>query len=157
MTRNYFKQGKIDEYRVRQLEAVNGWSWNPTKDKWEGAFNDFLEYVEGGGNVRSPDNTRWRNWVKQQRKRYFTKSFSVDQISTLESIEGWTWDPLETDWQNKYQEMRSYVDVHGKACVSTSNAQLGNWVAVQYRNYSKNTMAEHRVKLLEKLPGWKWP
>ena len=74
MTRNYFKQGKIDEYRVRQLEAVNGWSWNPTKDKWEGAFNDFLEYVEGGGNVRSPDNTRWRNWVKQQRKRYFCSS-----------------------------------------------------------------------------------
>jgi superfamily II DNA or RNA helicase len=91
-----FKLGRISAERVRRLEALSGWLWDPRDSKWEAGFAQLLEFTNREGHARASSTTRLGTfelgkWVRVQRRRYAARELSADRIARLEALPGWTW------------------------------------------------------------------
>ena len=78
----------------------------------------------------------------------------------LDSI-GFDYDPRSSRWNQMYQELKAFKEIHGNTLVPRANVGLGGWVKrqqVQYSLYSsgsKSELTEERVCLLNDL-GFVW-
>jgi hypothetical protein len=83
-----------------------------------------------------------------------------EKIALLESIEGWTWDPLKSAWERGFNELQKYIRHYGHARVPHGHLQdgfnLGGWVAIQRRRFATKTINAIEVQRLETLEGWVW-
>jgi hypothetical protein len=115
------------------------------------------------------------SWVARQRrikKGQASGSLTATQIARLESLPGWLWDASKSRnthardkaWRDKYDLLKIYAKKTGAATPPANEAidgvYLGRWVSVQRaikkgRNKA-GKLTDNEIKLLEKLPGWKW-
>jgi hypothetical protein len=94
--RTEYKKGKLSKERIRQLEALPGWSWNPLQDGWDQKFAQLQKYVKTYGNAKVPDHykadgVQLGKWVGKQRQKHKTAGLSPEQVTRLESLNGWSW------------------------------------------------------------------
>ena len=83
----------------------------------------------------------------------------ADRKRRLEALPGWTWDPIETQWEDGFARLEAYLSDKGNCRVPTDHVtgggyQLGTWVGHQRAN--RTTMPAERRGRLEALPGWTW-
>jgi hypothetical protein len=95
--RSFQAKGKLDPDRRRRLQALPGWTWNPTADKWEDGFRQLLNYVWRHGDARVPvlyadDGYPLGQWVHVQRRNHAKGTLDVDREERLANVTGWTWD-----------------------------------------------------------------
>jgi hypothetical protein len=80
--------------------------------------------------------------------------------SRLEALPKWTWDAREGAWEEGFSHLKRFVERDGHARVPHQwrerDFRLGQWVAVQRRNFSLGRIADSRRHRLEALPGWAW-
>jgi hypothetical protein len=102
-------------------------------------------------------------WVNSQRTRYKKGGLEPDRILKLETIDGWSWDPLNDRWEYFYRLLIDYSIEFGHAVVPQGTAakpykgeNLSRWVNKQRTKFHKGTLAKERVLKLEKVDGWKW-
>ena len=50
--RDLFGQGRLNRERVALLEALPGWSWDPSADDWEEGFRHLAAFVKREGHAR---------------------------------------------------------------------------------------------------------
>ncbi len=167
----------MDEERAIKLESIPGWSWEPLEDNWEAKYQELLAYVKKEDKIPSRSDPNCGFWVNTQRSAY--KSWKEpekykpvricmdeERAAKLESIPGWSWEPQEDAWAEKYQELLEYVEKHNKI-PSRSHPTLGFWVRDQRQAYRawkepekyksvNRYMDEERAAKLESIPGWKW-
>jgi superfamily II DNA or RNA helicase len=157
--RNY--REKVSPERVALLEALPGWSWNPSEDKWEEGFTSLLRFVEREGHAGVPkdhieDGYNLGRWTSHQRVK--RRSLSRDRRKRLEALPGWSWDLRGDTWQRKFVLLREFQRRAGHALVPQGyvedGVKLGTWVLEQRNNEAK--LSEERRKLLESVPGWAW-
>jgi superfamily II DNA or RNA helicase len=163
--RRTFANGSLEADRIRRLEELPGWSWDPFADQWEEGFRRLVEYAQGKGDARVPrscvvDGYNLGAWVKKQRSIYDKGSLDADRQRRLEELPGWSWDPFAEQWEEGFQRLTQYVERHGDALVPGQHKEdgynLGGWVKVQRGNYAKGTLGAERKRRLQVLPGWKW-
>lgn len=92
--RNRYARGTLEDNRVRQLEALPGWTWGPRADQWEEGFRRLAEYVKHNGDARVSqgeivDGFKLGAWAKRQ--RYDKDSLDTDRARRLEALPGWRW------------------------------------------------------------------
>lgn len=71
---------------------------------------------------------------------------------------GFDWDPHETIWTKRYDELRVYKSVNGNCNVPQGypdNPQLAAWVAKQRENNKNGKLSEEKVAQLDDL-GFRW-
>lgn len=99
-------------------------------------------------------------WVGTQRGNKFKNLLSQNQIDRFESLPGWSWDALTDQWEEGFEQLKSYIKQSGNANVSqryiTHDFNLGSWVSTQRSNKLKNLLNQDRIERLEALPGWYW-
>jgi hypothetical protein len=99
-------------------------------------------YVQNHGNAWvplryiTPDGFNLGSWVSGQRKNKSKNLLSQDRIKRLEALSGWSWDPFTQQWEEAFEQLQSYVKLHGNAKTPLSYAtpdgfKLGSWVSVQ--------------------------
>ena len=115
---------------------------------------------------RYPDNPRLATWASSQRtsyrqmrspKTYRTGIMTQERIRRLEGL-GFDWDPSETRWPKKYQELIDYRKKHGDCDVSRwspEDSVLGSWVSIQRRRHQRGELPPDKIKAMEKL-GFDW-
>ena len=86
-------------------------------------------------------------------------SMTADRKSRLEALPGWTWDLLETQWEEGFARLVAYVADKGDCRVPSDHVtrdgyRLGGWVNKQ--RTTRTTMPAERKSRLEALPGWTW-
>jgi hypothetical protein len=164
--------------RKALLEALPGWSWEPTTDGWERAYGFLMAFVEREGHARVPKehvevDFRLGQWVTDQRvKRDKMPDSQRERLESLpgwiwdararrkllESVRGWSWDPYSESWERGYAALASFAERQGHARVPRDflegGINLGNWVAEQ--RGSRSRMTDERRQRLEALPGWSW-
>jgi superfamily II DNA or RNA helicase len=158
-----FKVDTISQDRKDRLEALPGWSWDPYDDQWEQGYCHLKEYTLREGNCLVPsDHTtssgyKLGRWVIKQR----TKIHIITQRKKvlLESLPGWSWDPVGERWEEGFKHLEEYIKEEGHGAVpstfiSTDGFKLGQW-AVQQRA-TKDKMPLDRKSRLEALSGWSW-
>ncbi|EIC28452.1 DEAD/DEAH box helicase [Methylomicrobium album] len=157
----------LSQDRIERLEALTGWSWDPTTEQWEEAFEQLRSYVELNGNAKihwkyvTNDGLRLGTWTNSQRTKKSRKLLSQDRIERLEALPGWSWDRLMEQWEEGFEQLQSYIKLHGIASISQQYVtpdgfKLGAWSNTQRTNKSKNLLPQDRIERLEALPGWSW-
>ena len=76
-----------------------------------------------------------------------------ERIELLDKI-GFLWDPVEQQWQEKYQELMRYVKDNGDANVP-ANHPLRKWIGSQRTTKKSGKISETRIQLLDSI-GFIW-
>ncbi len=159
------KQGALASDREQRLDVLPGWTWGVSfESEWDETLQRLLEYVEVHGDARVPssyvvDGCRLGVWVAKQRIKWRKGSLETDRERKLEGVEGWTWDPLADDWEEAFQLLLDYVELHGDAHVhqhyiTEAGFRLGKWVAHQRSSIRRGALEADRERRLLELPGF---
>ena len=99
LQRELYRKGELEDWQVRELEAV-GMDWLlPVERAWEEAFQKAKGYFEGHGHLKvekgyaTEDGFRLDLWLKRQRKAYREgngKVLTGERIARLEEL-GMRW------------------------------------------------------------------
>lgn len=185
--RREYRKNKLSSERCKKLEAIPGWKWGEEKKEkqreavarpycpWETFVDCLKNYKNHVGDLNVPSSYVEENGialgsiVANVRRKYKIGRLTKDQISELESMQGWSWRHpvlatyIRTDeqWDAAYGLLLEYVKKEGHSIVPTDyitpdGQRLGYWISGQRKAYRENTLSEERLKKLESLPGWDW-
>ncbi|WP_280304994.1 DEAD/DEAH box helicase [Nocardia abscessus] len=165
--RAQYAKSLLSQNRVRQLETLPAWTWNPAADQWEEGFTHLTAFVQAHGHARVPQSYvdqsghRLGTWVTTQRGRKTKGTLNDEQRTRLEAMPGWNWDPITDQWKQGFERLTAYVEEHGHARVPVAyidqhDYRLGQWCKVQRRNQVHGNLSQERQRRLQALPGWSW-
>ena len=160
-----YNNKQLSEDRIKALEALPGWSWDPFEDAWNLGYEQLKEYAGRKGHARvlmdykTAENYNLGFWVERQRFDYKKNKLSEDRIKALEALPGWSWDPFEDAWNLGYEQFRKYAETEGHVRVphglkTKDGYALGNWVRHQRGLHRKKQLSNYQIKALEAIPGW---
>jgi len=160
------KKGKLRADRIARLEELAGWTWDKEIDVWESNFIKLANYTSEFGTANPPQSYRdgesnLGTWVHSQRTKFRNGSLSAEFVKRLESLPGWTWNPLNGIWESTYEKLLAFTGEFNHASIpkSTDTPELGElagWISRQRQSHRQKTLDEQKIKLLESLPGWSW-
>ena len=148
--------------RIALLQSLKGWSWDALTDNWNEAFERLKAYTKENDHARAPqdfnsDGFALGKWVNGQRRS--KDSLTPERIALLQSLKGWSWDPLTDKWNEAFERLKAYAKENDharapKGFKTNDRFALGTWVSVQRR--SKDSLTPQKKRVLESLPGWVW-
>jgi superfamily II DNA or RNA helicase len=163
--RTRYRKGVLEVDRIRILEAINGWTWEPDQESWDLAFSALNKFHNENSHAVPPqtmevDGIRLGLWVSHQRMRYNAGKLSDHEVRKFESLTDWSWDVLEDSWEGFYQLLQAFGERNGKAnppkAFEDNDLPLGAWVSRQRVLYKKGKLRTDRIARLEELAGWTW-
>jgi hypothetical protein len=96
------------------------------------------------------------HWVVSQRVQ--RAALTDEKRWRLEAVSGWSWDPVDTQWETAFGVLAGFVAREGHARVPKRHREaginLGTWIATQ--RATRDQMAPDRRDRLASLPGWTW-
>ena len=165
----------ISEERRNQLEAIPGWGWtrydarNRTGVELLSNFYALNSHVDFKPPYGELDSFSLISWVRSKRVEYKEGSLNQELIDTLESFEGWTWDPSEQielrkrqHFEEGFEALIRFMSEIGstqvpRPYVTADGFRLGKWVSYMRANYATGQfLTQDEIKKLEGLSGWKW-
>ena len=97
-----YKQGDLDDQQISKLQSIPNWTWFPLDDlpQWRKNFDILKEYVEKNGSAKVSkklviDGFNVWQWINYQRSRFRKNELKEWQISQLEGLKDWTWNPSQ--------------------------------------------------------------
>lgn len=134
--------------------------------RWERSFCLLERFVDEVGHARPAGDCRYEGhslgrWVIHQRQRWARGKLSPEKVERLQQLPGWVFSCYEAAWVDNHHQLAQFVSVHGSPSVpldfrAANGKSLGAWIVNQRTRYSQGKLPEHRVRLLEALPGWAW-
>ena len=160
-----YKPERLDAERRRRLEALPGWTWNPSDSAWEQGYAALKRHVNREGHARVPqahneDGFALGSWVATRRRAHAKGTLDPDSAARLEALPGWVWDKPAAEWEQAFAALERFATREGHARVPRRHVEgrvhLGTWVAGQRASYAKGRMQTEAVERLEAVPGWAW-
>ncbi len=157
--------GTIRDTHARALEALEGWTWTPRSAAFDRGYEALCRLVGREGHARVPathveEGFNLGSWVNRQRMVYRAGSLPNNLTQTLESQDGWSWDPRDAAFDRGYEALCSFVEREGHARVPAMHVEegfkLGTWVNRQRTVYRAGSLPSDLIQALEHLPGWAW-
>lgn len=155
------KKDSLDLEKIKLLEELPQWSWNPLEERWNEGFKNLKQYTEKHGHARVSAQLKYNDyplgkWVSRLRSN--KSKLNLKQITQLEKLPQWSWAPLEDNWNEGFEYLKKYVAEHGHARVPKAlnyeYFSLGQWVGIQ--KFRKDNLDLKKIQLLEELPQWSW-
>jgi hypothetical protein len=158
------RKGKLSESKIARLSQLPGWSWDPKSEQWESSFSIMSRFAKETGGRRPKDDEVFDGfdlgtWVGVQRRTFKSGKMSSDRKRRLEAIRGWSWSPIDDDWNSSYELLKTHAKRYGHCRVgkSTKSArELEMWIGVQRSTYRSGKLSADRKEQLESLAGWSW-
>lgn len=179
LQRESLRDGVLSPVQAKRLSQLPGWTppdprpaaqevrMSPYQEaRWDTGYESLSRFFEAHGHVDVPQKYmdgefRLGAWISQQRRQYKRRAIPPDRIARLEAIAGWSWDPTDALWNERFARLLGYVNREGTADIPTAYVDetafgLGYWVAKQRIVYRRGHLSRDRVARLEELPGWSW-
>ena len=103
---------------------------------------------------------RLGGWVIKQRMDHGAGRISAANASDLETVPGWTWDPIADDWAAAMAVLHAFATREGHARVPVGHVEdgvnLGNWVANQRSGRRSSRLSPDQIAELGAVRGWTW-
>jgi superfamily II DNA or RNA helicase len=134
-----------------------------TSPPWEFWFGLLQRYVHEHGTARVLKDCRYMGhslggWVTNQRAR--RGALDDRQVALLEALDGWVWDRHESRWDEGFRHLTEYAPEHGNTLIAAGHDYrgypLGDWAAIQRRDYQNGKLSAERRDRLNSVPGWVW-
>ena len=166
--RSRYNAGKLELYRIEQLQSVKGWLWRPYDDAWDSKYVEVRESSKEHGSLdvflnNLGSRKDLKAWIDKQKFEYRKKQLSRDRENQLLEIPGWTWetrDLQQESWNLWWDTLNKYVVQFGTASPPRSyvvnGLKLGEWVKTRRAEYKSGLLSKERQELLEQLSGWTW-
>jgi len=117
-------------------------------------------FSEIGLSTRSRDGTAIGRWVNHLRGQHRRDKVPGWLVSALETLPGWTWEPLATRQERNLRLLRDFVKKHGwtaaRGKFDWRGARLGQWIAYCRSSYAASQLSATTVEGLNAIPGWRW-
>lgn len=144
--------GALRTHLVEQV--TESWSY------WFGLLEAFVEregHCRVAINHKTADEYSLGNWVTRQRSKQ--GCMSPERKARLETLSGWTWDALATQWEEGFCYLKEFTELNGhcrvvQRYITADGYKLGQWARVQ-RNTNDRIPQDRKLRL-EALPGWGW-
>jgi hypothetical protein len=158
-------------YRIQRLRHI-GFKFELQADQWNVRYEQLCQYVDHHGNALVPYQyssiPELGVWVRDQRYHYAKyregriSSMTPERIQLLNEI-SFVWNVLDMKWNDKYQQLQHYMQIHGIGTIpsSKSHKKLRRWMQEQVKHYRKridgkdSAMTDTRLQQLQKL-GFPW-
>jgi superfamily II DNA or RNA helicase len=163
--REFRRRGELSAERVRRLQSLHGWAWDPRDAAWEEGFVHLRSFVMREGHARigqkwHEDGFALGSWVLAQRQRYRRGTLEPERRARLEALAEWTWYPHEAAWEEGFAHLERFVKREGHARVAKTwreaDYRLGPWVDHQRILFRNGKLHPKRRARLEALPDWAW-
>ena len=151
--RKNYRKGDLLQTRVDLLNSI-GFDWDPLETEWQDKFKELKEFKKENGHANPLIKTLLGRWCLTQRSNFRKGKLSQERINLLNSI-GFDWDPLETDWQNWFKQLKEFKNKNGNKFPPFHKSSLGRWCLLQRSNYKKGKLSKDRIELLESI-GFEW-
>ena len=153
---------KLKQSQVDRLDAI-GFIWNKGEDSWNKAFSYLKDFSDKEGHTNLPNQYKHSNgfqlysWAVNQRS--FKDSLPLRNKQQLESLNGWSWDPIGDRWEEVFGYLVDYSKTHGDCNLpirykTKEGFKLGSWAYLQRTN--RDRLSERKVSLLSGLKCWHW-
>ena len=157
-----YRKGMMDPEREEWLTWL-GFSWEPLEERWEEMFGLLIAYQEAhSGDCDVPERYEVEGvnlgiWVMNQRRQFKEGNMDPERKRRLEDL-GFKWDCFEEDWEEWFQLLAEFKEVHGHCNVpqgyEVNGIKLGMWVQRQRNDYKQGRMDPERVQRLRELGFW---
>ncbi len=159
------RKGRLTDERVRALDALPGWTWDPTSDRWRAGLAALRRFVAHERHARVPRDQveggfALGEWVHDRRNEFRAGNLSAERRQILESMPAWAWDVRDQLFGAAVRLLKQYVRREGHARVPQDHVEdgftLGSFVAVRRRAFRKGKLSRAHRLALESIPGWSW-
>jgi superfamily II DNA or RNA helicase len=164
------RKNQLEKEEIDRLNAIPGWIWDPLIDKFETGFSYLVEYVQKNGTahvptsevIKTPDGQSFPlgSWCSIRRQEKLRGVLPQEKKERLESLQGWTWDPKDSEWMKFYSSVLKYSEEFGSApkrgFIDSSGLKIGNWCDSTRAYYNSQRLREDRIALMEAIPNWSW-
>ena len=123
--------------------------------RWEEGIERLKRYRERFGDCNVP--ARWSEdiafgvWISGLRGKKM-RSLNRDKIKQLDDL-GFDWHPIRSAWEQRFQELKAFVEKHGHCRVPDKSDSLGIWVANVRHNKHRHSQARaQQRKARSKMP-----
>jgi len=153
---NQRKRSLLLPERRERLSSI-GFIWNVVDAQWNARFAELQTYKVEYGDANVPND--WQSglgaWVGTQRQGKKLLTLTEEKIQRLNEI-GFDWDPTESQWQQRFDELSAYGKIYGNLDVPVNwSTGLGSWVNVQRTFYKNGKLPSERIKQLSEA-GFNW-
>ena len=169
MQRMNYKQNKITQNRINNLEKIPEWYWEHNYDEeWNIKYIILKKFIAKYNRLPYPSDiynkTKIGEWCTRQKTEFKNNNLSKYRIEKLEKIKEWYWKLNKNDmWEYKYELVKEFMEnnnnkVPVKRCIY-KEIRIGAWCNLQRTNkreYSKYKLSKERIEKLENIKGWYW-
>jgi len=95
--RSEYKASRLDQEKIRLLEALPRWSWDPVADDFKEMLDKLVAWEDAKGHARpsqtskDPVEKTLGNWVTSRRGDYKADRLGQEKIRLLEAFPRWSW------------------------------------------------------------------
>tara|TARA_A100001035_G_scaffold277421_1_gene274188 strand:+ start:31 stop:3606 length:3576 start_codon:yes stop_codon:yes gene_type:complete len=157
LQRQLYKKNKLTKSRIDDLNKLEKWVWDEIEAIWEENFNDLKSFVIKNKHAcPHTQNTVLGRWVVAQRVNFNKGTLSQNKVNRLNTIDYWTWDPIEDEWQDNFKKLVNFEKENGHSRPQYGKSDLGNWVTRQRTQKKSGKLPKDKERMLESLKGWTW-
>jgi hypothetical protein len=164
--REEYRLGELDDWIIRGLEAIPGWTWDPRRAGYESNLRVLREYVARHGwsaldaHTITDTGVHIGNWTVSMRAMHRRNELEQWVVDELEKIPGWAWEPRITNQLANVGRLAAFVATHGWEAVIDKlvldGVKMGDWIGNCRTRYRTGGLSKETIDGLEAIPGWDW-
>ena len=164
--RRSYKHGVIANWLRQALEGIPGWTWERRGESVERRNLELLRgYVEVHGWHELRNDTVYSGvelgkWIARRRGEYADGVLPAWIRSELESLPGWTVDPVSERQRRKLDLLKALIEAHGwgelRQDTLADGVRIGQWVQSKRQARRDGELPSWLAEELEAIPGWSW-
>ncbi len=162
--RHLYRSGALPPERVRRLEQLPGWSWDPRETDFKAGLELLRAFARRHGHVRvpvdyEPGGIKLSKWLVHVRHYFRLGRLSKHRQRALEALPEWSWDAREVPFRRGLRLLRAFFDAHGHLRVPRGRERgldLQIWMRNQRALYRSGVLSPGQIRALEALPDWTW-
>ena len=139
-----YRKGNLSMNWVEKLSSIK-FNFDGQKDNWKERFQLLKLYVEESGSLPDIGSGHY-SWWKLQYDTYESlpefKKVLLDSIDFLSLAE-------ITSWDRSFEELKRFVDLHGKLPTKETNPKLYSWIHIQKTR--KKGLSKQRKAMLKSV------
>ena len=153
-----YKSYGISPERVELLESLPGWAWNKYDGDWLDYYSKLIAFIDEHGSWPSftskdaPERSL-AMWCGTQRKH--RETMTEAKLKKLESIKGWSWEPLAEVWDSQLKLAISLFNETGGLARGKSSKgidpALSQWISAQKKNLVAGKVSDERMQKLSPI------